>query len=143
MLLTQTTWEENNPVRRQLVSPYAAFRCVAVSTQSPCFLIHHNQQDFEDDSVPVGAYLVTKPEDVLEVVAQLEAERSHVYVIQTRPEADERCVMNAVIAIRSYCEDGVTWFSYVTVDGTITPCHSWQPRARSESPWRVEWSSKR
>ena len=143
MLLTQTTWEEKNPVRRQLVSPYNAFRCVAVSGESPCFLIQHTREDIEDDQLPVGTYLVTKAEDVLEVVAQLEAGRSRVYAFQTRPKGDERCVMNAIADIRSYCEDGVTWFSYVTTDGTITPCLPWQPRAGSDHQLKVEWSSKR
>lgn len=143
MLLTQTTWQENNPVRRHLVSPYIAFRCVAVSSESPCFLIQHASEDLKEDSLPVRAYLVTKAEDVLEVVAQLEAGRSRVYAFQTQPTEDERCVMNVVTDIRSYCEDGVTWFSYVTTDGAVTPCLPWQPRARSDHQLKVEWSSKR
>ena len=142
MLLTQTTWEEKNPVRRQLVSPYVAFRCVAVSGQSPCFLIHQYRQDFEEDAMPVGAYLVATPEDLLEVVGQLDAECSRVYAIQTQHEASEGCAMNAVTVLGTYRANGVRWFSYVTADGAITPCLPWQPRAGADSEWRIEWSSK-
>lgn len=143
MLLTQTTWEEKNPVRRQLFSPYTAFRCVAVSSESPCFLVQHTRDESEEDSLPVGTYLMTKAEDVLEVVGQLEGGCSRVYAFPTQPMEAERCVMSAIADIRSYCEDGVTWFSYATTDGTIIPCLPWQPRASSDHQLKVEWSSKR
>lgn len=137
MLLTKASWEDKNPARSKLLSPYTAFRCVAVPPT--CFLIQSGRKT-EQDEYPIDTFLSAMAEDLLEIVSQLEA-HSRIFVINTRVNADEQCAIQPVSSIHSYVADGTRWYSYQVSDGTLIPFLPWQRHASTETKWTTEWSS--
>jgi hypothetical protein len=138
MLLTQASWEDKNPARSKLFSPYTAFRCVAVPPT--CFLIQ-SRRKVQEDEYPVDTFLATTAEDLLEIVNQLDA-TSRIFVISTRIAEDGECVSQPLSSIHSYVADGLRWYSYQTSDGNLTQFLPWQRGPDAETLWTTEWSCK-
>ncbi|MBY4694826.1 hypothetical protein [Burkholderia latens] len=143
MLLTQPGWEEQEPAWRQLTKPYIPLRCVAVPDYSPCFFIHQDHPDGEDDELRIGGYLVTSPEDLLAVAVRLDVERCRIYRIRTDLNADKDCRLELIAALKSYEAAGGTWFAFESADGTVSPCFPWQPRQMPHCAPKTEWSAMR
>lgn len=139
MLLTKPGWAEEQPTRRRLVQPYLPWRCVGVSSESPCFLVEcrHDQRDEQD---LLNSLLVPSPEHLLEVVGQLCGGGYRVYRLHMSGGGDEVSRLELIHTIRSYRVNGVTWFCHIGVNGVAQPCLPWQPRPDASAEWSTEWT---
>jgi hypothetical protein len=138
MLLTQSSWEDKNPARSKLLTPYTALRCIAVPPT--CFLIQSGRSA-KLDEYPVDTFLAATAEDVLEIADQLDA-NSRIFVINTRMNAGGECVTQRISSIHSYVVDGVRWYAYQAFEGKLTYFLPWQRHASEETQWTTEWSSE-
>ncbi len=141
MLLTKPGWAEEQPTRRRLVQPYLPWRCVGVSSESPCFLIECRQYQHGERDL-LNSFLVPSPEYLLEVVGQLCGGVYRVYRLHISGSDDEVCRLELIHTIRSYRVNGVAWFCHIGVDGVAQPCLPWQPRPDASAEWTTEWTSE-
>lgn len=100
MLLTTPGWAEEQPTRRRLVQPYKPWRCIGVSSESPCFLVEC-RHDQRDEPELLNSFLVPSPEHLLEVVGQLCGGAYRVYRLHVSGGGDEVSRLELVHAIWS------------------------------------------
>lgn len=139
MLLTQAGWEEPQLVKRWLVQPFSPWRCLGISTESPCFLIDCHESASASGQL-LGAFLVPSPEHFLEVVSQLSDNQYQAYRLLLSGDGSSESRLERIESIRSYPAADTVWFSSVGIDGTTRPCVAGQPSAGPEVQWTVEWS---
>jgi hypothetical protein len=142
MLLIQPSWEDRQPARRLLVSPFQPVRCVAVSSESPCFLVQPRIGGRNDDGLEVHAYLVATPEDLLDVIADMDVEHTFIYKIRAQVDAADARPLDLISAISSYRNGKMKWFAYANREGSVMPCLPWQPSPDDESELTIEWQAK-
>lgn len=139
MLLTELGCEEVRPARQQLVHPYQPWRYVAITAESPCFLIERGGLDHGVPSL-LSAYLVPSPEELLQIVEFL-GHDCRVYKVGLYGSAGAPSQLDPLKALFSYAAGGPQWFSYQTEDGAILPCFPWQPKAETSADWTIEWAA--
>ncbi|MEF9339762.1 hypothetical protein V4889_00955 [Ralstonia solanacearum species complex bacterium KE101] len=140
MLLTEFGCEEQQSVRRQLVRPYQPWRYVAITAESPCFLIERDRHHHDAASL-LSAYLVPSAEELLQVVDYLGHDDCRVYKVGLSGGAGTHSRLDPINALHSYTADGVQWFSYEVQDGVIYPCLPGQPKADTRADWAIEWKA--
>nr|CUV44893.1 Hypothethical protein [Ralstonia solanacearum] len=138
MLLTEFGCEESQAVRRHLVHPYQPWRYVAITVESPCFLIERDRGDRGADSL-LSAYLVPSAEELLQIVEYLGHGACRVYKVVLAGKAERRSQLDPITALHSYTAGGVQWFSCEGQDGAIHPCLPGQPKADTGAVWVTEW----
>lgn len=138
MLLTEFGCEEPQFVRRQLVRPYQPWRYVAITAESPCFLIERDHEDHGTASL-LRAYLVPSAEELLQVVEHVGHADCRVYKVGLTGRAGVHSQLDPISALHSYMVDGVQWFSYEAQDGAIHPCLPGQPKVDISADWTIEW----
>lgn len=119
MLVTDTTWAELNPVRRALVKPYQAWRCVAWTDEVLNFLIVATREMAGRENLPDG-WLVGGPEALMDAASQMESSAFSVYVMD-RPQGGSRMNLCQVTGIwrEQGCEIPIYW--YRTTAGEFRP----------------------
>lgn len=140
MLLTEFGCEESQAVRRHLVRPYQPWRYVAITSESPCFLIERDPLDHGNNSL-LSAYLVPSAEELLQIVEYLGHSACRVYKVDLAGKAKVPSQLAPITALHSYMTGGVQWFSYEGQDGAIYPCLSGQPKADASAARVIEWRS--
>lgn len=140
MLLTEFGCEEPQSVRQQLVRPYQPWRYVAITEESPCFLIERDRADHGAVSL-LSAYLVPSAEELLQVVEYLGHDGCRVYKVGLSGRTGAHSRLDPVDALHSYTAAGVRWFSYEAENGAMHPCLPGQPKADTRADWTVEWRS--
>jgi hypothetical protein len=120
MLLIQPSWEDRQPARRLLVSPFQPVRCVAVSSESPCFLVQPRIGGRNDDGL----------------------EHTFIYKIRAQVDAADARPLDLISAISSYRNGKMKWFAYANREGSVMPCLPWQPSPDDESELTIEWQAK-
>ncbi|QYD68754.1 hypothetical protein KZJ38_21450 [Paraburkholderia edwinii] len=81
MLLTDATWAEFHPVRRALVQPYSAWRCVGWVNETTNFWVIPTGDLEEREGLPDG-WFVSGGEALLNMAGQLDACKLAVYAIE-------------------------------------------------------------
>lgn len=138
MLLTEIGFEERQPVRNQLVRPYQAWRYVAITGESSCFLIERDCRSHDIASL-LSAYLVPSAEELLQVVEYLGHGDCRVYKVGLSGGAGGYSQLDPINALHSYTAGGAQWFSYEAQDGAIYPCLPGQPKVDTGADWTIEW----
>lgn len=119
MLVTDATWAEFHPVKRALVRPYDAWRCVGWTDEVLNFVVVTRHKHPETDALPDG-FLVGGTEALLEVAAQREPGSYSVYVLDHSNAASAS--LRPVTAIWRERDAGGPVFWYETGAGERRPC---------------------
>lgn len=140
MLLTHAQWAESNPAKQKLCAPHRPWRCVGVSAESPIFFVDL-LWGADDPDRAIRSVLVSAPEELIEIVAEVGPERCRVFHLSL---ANGRCdgypSLTEVTTLKSHRAPGNTikWYVYVDAQGRHHPCISWSPRADETSVWEEE-----
>lgn len=135
MLVTDTSWADDNPVMRNLAESYRAWHCVAWTDETLNFWVMAPRDPRDDRYVPVG-WLVSGPEALLEAAADLQADGSIAVYVLDDHEADGAVGLRRVTGL--WCErepaGGVPAYWYATDAGELKPCARPQlpPQSRLE-----------
>ncbi len=118
MLVTDATWAETHPVRRALVQPLCAWRCVSWTDEQTNFWVIAPRRLPESGDLPDG-WLLGGPEALLEFTSHLRAEELSVYVF------DGKVKLRQVTGLwrKRDDPDGMQGYWYGVAGGKLKPCY--------------------
>ncbi|MGF6755637.1 hypothetical protein P3T16_003043 [Paraburkholderia sp. GAS42] len=133
MLVTDTTWAESHPVRRCLVEPYQAWRCVGWTSEMLNFWVVAARGQQAGKHLPDG-WLVGGPEALLEIAPKLAPLAFSVYVLDSAADGRPAGLCQVTGIWRERGPAGrPAWFWYRTREGEFRPCSRFQFTAGSEA----------
>ena len=138
MLLTEHGFEERTPIRSPAVQRYQAWRYVAISAESTCFLIDRGATD-AGSAAGARAQLCASGAELLDSLDRLGNGDHRVYWLDFCEGA--RCRLSSVVALFRYTKEGAWWFDFLSEDGIVRSCADRQPPPTDDSGWTMVWAA--
>lgn len=140
MLLTEHGFEERTPIRQRTVQRFQAWRYVAISAESTCFLI---VRDTTGSSFASGAraQLCASGAELLDSLDRLGGGEHSVYWLDFSEEGEPCCHLSSVVALFRYTKEGAMWFDFLSEDGIVRSCADQQPAPADDSGWVMVWAA--
>jgi hypothetical protein len=134
MLFTDSSWEEEHPVKRTLLQPLLPWRCVGWSDLTLNFFVVASSG--RDNFASPDGWVVDGPESLVELVSHLDDLSFSVHLL-ARNEVDASVTLCGVSALWKELEvmdSGVFGYWYSTIDGQTRPCSPIASGTRADRP---------
>jgi hypothetical protein len=138
MLFTDSSWEEPHPIKKRLMQPLLAWRCVGWTDLTPNFFVVASSGG-EDCASPDG-WMVDGPEALIELVLRLADVNFSVHLL-ARNETDASvtlCRVSALWQEVAVDDSDLVRYWYSTTDGETRLCSPVAFGMRVERPQLVK-----